>query len=101
MGKLLNKHYTMSSSKIQQMLFERVVKEFGGENFTMEDLNNRCGLSEQDLKGVKSKPNQVPEEHQCMARIWDKDCDDKRCSKRKADGKDFCAGHGRAMPENS
>ena len=92
----------MSSAKIQQMLFERVMKEFGGDNFTLDDLNTRCGLSDQDIKGVKStKTKEIPDEHKCCARIWDKDSDDKRCSKRRVDGKLFCAGHGRPMLDNA
>lgn len=92
----------MSSANVQQMLFERIVNEFGGDNFTIEDLNTRCGLNDQDLKSIKStKTKEIPEEHQCLARIWDKDCDDKRCSKRRVDGKWFCAGHGRPMLDNS
>lgn len=92
----------MSSAKIQQMLFERVAKEFGGDNFTIEDLNTRCGLSDQDIKGVKStKAKEIPDECKCCARIWDKDSDDKRCSKRRVEGEDFCAGHGRPLPHNT
>ena len=92
----------MSSAKIQQMLFERVMKEFGGDNFTLDDLNTRCGLSDQDIKGFKStKTKDIPDEHKCCARIWDKDSDDKRCSKRRVDGKWFCAGHGRPMVDNT
>ena len=92
----------MSSAKIQQMLFERVMKEFGGDNFTLDDLNTRCGLSDQDIKGLKStKTKEIPDEHKCCARIWDKNSDDKRCSKRRVDGKWFCAGHGRPMVDNT
>ena len=92
----------MSSAKIQQMLFERVMKEFGGDNFTLDDLNTRCGLSDQDIKGFKStKTKEIPDEHKCCARIWDKNSDDKRCSKRRVDGKWFCAGHGRPMVDNT
>ena len=92
----------MSSAKIQQMLFERVMNEFGGDNFTLDDLNTRCGLSDQDIKGFKStKTKDIPDEHKCCARIWDKDSDDKRCSKRRVDGKWFCAGHGRPMLDNT
>ena len=86
----------MSSTKIQQMLFERVVKEFGGDHFTLDDLNTRCGLNDQEIKGVKTtKTKTIPEEHLCCARIWDKDSDDKRCSKRRFGDNLFCAGHGR------
>ena len=90
----------MSSIKIQQMLFERVVKEFGGDNITMEDLVAKCGLNDLDLKTVKTSKT-IPEEHQCCARIWDKERDDKRCSKRRVGDKWFCAGHGRPMLENA
>jgi len=92
----------MSSAKIQQMLFERVMNEFGGDNFTLDDLNTRCGLSDHDIKGFKStKTKEIPDEHKCCARIWDKDSDDKRCSKRRVDGKWFCASHGRPMLDNT
>ena len=92
----------MSSTKIQQMLFERVIKEFGGDNFTLNDLNTRCGLSDMDLNAVKStKTKEIPDEHKCCARIWDKDCDDKRCSKRRVDGQWFCSGHGKKMQDNT
>ena len=92
----------MSSAKIQQMLFERVMNEFGGDNFTLDDLNTRCGLSDHDIKGFKStKTKEIPDEHKCCARIWDKDSDDKRCSKRRVDGKCFCASHGRPMLDNT
>ena len=84
----------MSSIKIQQMLFERVVKEFGDDNITMEGLVARCSLNHQDLTNT---PKKLPEEHQCCARIWDKDSDNTRCSKRRLGDKLFCAGHERPM----
>ena len=90
----------MSSIKIQQMLFERVVKEFGDDNITMEELVARCSLTDIDMKNMKT-PKTLPEEHQCCARIWDKDSDNTRCSKRRIDGKFFCAGHGRPMLNNT
>ena len=90
----------MTSIKIQQMLFERVVKEFGDENITMEELVARCSLTDIDMKNMKT-PKTLPEEHQCCARIWDKDSDNTRCSKRRIDGKFFCAGHGRPMLNNT
>lgn len=90
-----------TQQKMQAALFQRVFEQFGeAGNFTIDQLVDKCGFRPDELKGSKGRAKSVPEEHQCCARVWDNSCDNKRCTKRRCGDGDFCAGHGKKLPEN-
>ena len=87
----------------QEALLKRVAENVDGIGDEAQ-LLSKCGFTEKELavfaegltKGTK-KVKEIPEEHQCLARVWDKQDDHKRCSKRRADGMEFCCSHGKPL----